>query len=353
MALKKPQGNEKAAVSPISTHSGESKMKTGKKYCCYELVEPLGAGSMGEVWRAKHRMLTRPAAIKFIRPEVLGASSESDRKMALARFQREAQTIAAMRSPHTIDLYDFGVSDDGAFYYVMELLDGMDLDALVRRFGPVSSQRTIHFLSQICDSLAEAHEHGLIHRDVKPANVYACRYGRKVDFIKVLDFGLVKPRRPLEEGDPLVTAESVASGTPAYMAPEQVLGDRPVDARTDMYAVGCLGYWLLTGHLVFEGETVIKVLMDHAQTRPVPPSERAELDIPKTLDEVIMSCLEKDPADRPQDADALVERLASCSTAKSWTAESARSWWSVHVPDLMRSGGTASADGYTEAVIES
>jgi serine/threonine-protein kinase len=241
-----------------------------------------------------------------------------------------------MCSPHTIDLYDFGISDDGTFFYVMELPDGFDIEIFVQRFGPVRPARAVHILCQVCDSLAEAHEGGLIHRDIKPANVYICRYGREVDFIKVLDFGLVKPRLDRKEDDAGLTGEHIAGGTPAYMAPEQVLGDRPVDARTDLYAVGCLGYWLLTGQSVFEGETAMKIMMDHVRTDPVPPSERSELKIPRALDEALLACLEKDPEGRPRDADTLAATLRACGVEAPWTPEKAREWWDVHLPRSAR-----------------
>jgi serine/threonine-protein kinase len=310
-------------------------MKTRKKYCCYELVERLATGGMGEVWKAKHRMLTRPAAVKFIRPEVVGASSESERDTVFKRFQQEAQTIAMMHSPHTIHLYDFGVSDDGAFYYVMELLDGIDLRDFVNRFGPVPPARTIQLLRQVCDSLAEAHENGLIHRDIKPANVFTCRYGRKVDFIKVLDFGLAKLRPEIAGSDPVVTDQDVIGGTPAFLAPEQVLGDQPVDGRADIYAVGCLGYWLLTGQLLFEAPTAMKVIMDHVQTPAIAPSRRSEFEIPDALDQIILNCLEKNPAGRPQDADSLADRLSAVVTSDAWTSGDARAWWDMHMPQAV------------------
>jgi serine/threonine-protein kinase len=298
----------------------------------YHLTDLLGRGGMGEVWRAKHRMLARPAAIKLIRPEALGEDGERQ-EIALRRFEREAQATAAMRSPHTMELYDFGISDDGTFYYVMELLDGFDLESLVSQFGPVPAERAIHFLRQLCHSLAEAHAEGLIHRDIKGANVFACRYGIEADFIKVLDFGLVKSQQEPSQTDIKLTADNVAGGTPAFMAPEQVLGNRPVDGRTDIYAVGCVGYWLLTGKLVFEGETVMKVMVDHAQTPPVPPSQRTELEIPASLETVVLACLEKDPGRRPQSADELSERLAACAAElPSWTPERARRWWDTHRP---------------------
>jgi serine/threonine-protein kinase len=300
----------------------------------YHLTELLGRGGMGEVWRAKHRMLARPAAIKLIRPEALGEDGQRQ-EIALTRFEREAQATASMRSPHTMDLYDFGISDDGTFYYVMELLDGFDLESLVSQFGPVPAERAIHLLRQVCHSLGEAHASGLIHRDIKGANVFACRYGLEADFIKVLDFGLVKSQQEPSGTDLKLTAENVAGGTPAFMAPEQVLGNRPVDGRTDMYAVGCVAYWLLTGKLVFEGETAMKVMVDHAQTPPVPPSQRTELEIPASLESVILSCLEKDRERRPQNAEELSERLAACAVElPSWTPERARRWWDTHRPGV-------------------
>jgi serine/threonine-protein kinase len=298
----------------------------------YRLVERLAWGGMGEVWRAQHRLLARPAAVKLLRPELLGASAPNRHVELHARFEREAQATSSLRSPHTIQLYDFGVADDGAFYYVMELLDGFDLEKLVERFGPVAPERAVHLLKQVCHSLAEAHAAGLIHRDIKPANVYVCRYGREVDFVKVLDFGMVKSQHAGGVADIGVTAEHSVGGTPAFMAPEQVVGDTPVDTRSDIYAVGCLAYWLVTGHLVFEGRTVMEVVLKHSRETPVAPSHRSELKIPASLDEVIMACLEKDPDRRPATADALADRLATVLTTSAWTPQRASEWWAVHHP---------------------
>ncbi len=298
----------------------------------YRLIHRLGEGGMGEVWRAQHRMLARPAAIKLIRPEVLGARDPGSRDLLLRRFEREAQATALMRSPHTMELYDFGVADDGTFYYVMELLEGFDLDQLVRRFGPVPAERAVHLLRQICDSLAEAHEAGLIHRDVKPANVYACRYGRDVDFIKVLDFGLVKQGPPPDAAASEVTAEDGPSGTPAFMSPEQATGQERVDARSDIYAVGCVAYWLLTGTLVFKGATPIETIVMHVHREPEPPSRRSRLPIPGALEAIVLDCLAKDPADRPQTADELAERLGAVPLAEEWTDGQAREWWERYLP---------------------
>jgi serine/threonine-protein kinase len=293
----------------------------------YRLVERLGRGGMGEVWRAEHRLLARPAAIKLIRPEVLGGNDPEARRTLVRRFEREAQATAMMRSRHTIALYDFGVSEDGTFYHVMELLDGLDLHALVRRYGPVPAERAVYLLCQVCDSLAEAHEAGLIHRDIKPANIYSCRHGREADVVKVLDFGLVKHLEPAAPGAELLTAGDLSGGTPAFMAPEQALGEDRVDARSDLYAVGCVAYWLLTGTLVFEGSTPLETIVMHVHAQPDLPSRRTEQSIPAELETLILTCLAKDPAARPQTADELAARLAAVPLERRWTAEDARRWW--------------------------
>jgi serine/threonine-protein kinase len=297
----------------------------------YRLVERLGAGGMGEVWRAEHHLLARPAAIKLVRPEFLDDFGTRSHRKFQERFGREAQATALMRSPHTIELYDFGVANDGTFYYVMELLDGFDLETLVTRFGPIPAERAIHLLIQMCHSLGEAHEHMLIHRDIKPANVYICRYGREVDFVKVLDFGMVKSQREGEDTQQL-TGDHMVPGTPAFMAPEQVVGSRLIDGRTDLYAVGCLAYWLVTGQLVFTGRTAIETMVQHTQAIPVPPSARTELEIPPALDSIILACLAKNPNDRPASADALAEALGSITMRSSWTIARAHEWWDRHHP---------------------
>jgi serine/threonine-protein kinase len=296
----------------------------------YQLVERLDRGGMGEVWRARHRMLARPAAIKLIRPEILGTEKGHVAEALVRRFEREAQATAALHSPHTIELYDFGITRDGTFYYVMELLEGLDLEALVKRFGPVPPERAVHLLLQACDSLADAHHAGLVHRDVKPANICVCRKGLRYDFVKVLDFGLVKSDWQSEE-ETRLTQDGVATGTPAYMAPEVALGGRPIDARVDIYALGCVAYWLVTGHKVFPGETAMQMALHHVQTVPVPPSRRTELLIPADLDRLILSCLEKDPDRRPASATELAGRVAACGL-DSWTQQRAKSWWDAHLP---------------------
>jgi serine/threonine-protein kinase len=298
----------------------------------YRLIERLGSGGMGEVWRAEHHLLTRPAAIKLVRSEAHGTFDARRQRELHERFGREAQATASMRSPHTIELYDFGMANDGTFYYVMELLDGYDLETLVRRFGPVSAGRAVPLLTQVCHSLGEAHANGLIHRDIKPANVFVCRYGREVDFVKVLDFGMVKSRNEGHDAETQLTGDHTVAGTPAFMAPEQILGTHPVDARTDLYALGCVAYWLITGQLVFTGKTAMEILTQHAHEAPVAPSTRAELEVPAALDGIIMACLAKNPDDRPASVDALAEALAAIGTRDSWTTERAHEWWDRHHP---------------------
>ncbi len=294
----------------------------------YRLEERLGAGGMGEVWRARHHMLARPAAIKLIRPGALGAGTARDE--ALARFEREAQATALLRSPHTVSVYDFGVTDEGDFYYVMELLDGFDLEELVRRFGPLPAGRAIHFLRQACDSLGEAHAAGLLHRDIKPANLHACRQGRDVDFIKVLDFGLVEH---VDAGPP--GAEGARprpmGGTPAYMSPEQVVGDEELDARSDVYSLGCVAYWLLTGRTAFSGATPLETMLAHVSTSPAHPSSLVA-GVPPELEGIVLDCLAKEPGARPQSMDDLALRLGTVVVAPPWTDRESRSWWTAHAP---------------------
>jgi len=289
----------------------------------YRLESRIGAGGMGEVWRASHSLLARPAAIKLISSQHLG----DDARAVVTRFEQEAQATALLRSPHTIEVYDFGRADDGSFYYVMELLDGLDLHDLVRAYGPVPASRAVYLLRQACHSLGEAHALGLVHRDIKPANIFVCQYGSDVDFVKVLDFGVVK-RRNLAK-DPSLTEHGWV-GTPAFLAPEMAIGSE-LDGRADLYSLGCVAYWLLTGHLVFEADNLLALLHKHAQEEPVPPSDRTELPVPSDLEAVVMGCLRKNPADRPETAAALSDQLAGCE-AGDWGQRDARRWWLRHRP---------------------
>jgi serine/threonine-protein kinase len=295
----------------------------------YSLEELLGRGGMGEVWRASHKLLARPAAVKLIHPEVLAYDS-TGAQAALMRFEQEAQATASLRSPHTIELYDFGRAEDGSFYYVMELLEGLDLSTLVEKYGPQEPARVTSLLMQACHSLEEAHRAGLIHRDVKPANMFVCRYGIDDDFVKVLDFGMVKTRGDSESGGVKLSADHSVFGTPAFMAPEQVVGDDDIDGRTDLYALGCVGYWLLTGQYVFPARTAPEMMALHLRESPEPPSALSPLPLPAGLEQLILRCLEKDPELRPQSADEVAARLSECPVEPAWTAERAREWWDTH-----------------------
>ena len=305
----------------------------------YQLVRKLGAGGMGEVWQGRHTMLARPAAIKLIRPDVLGGHTPQESHMILARFEREAQATAGLSSPHSIVLYDFGITKDETFYYVMELLDGLDLETLIERFGPMPPTRAIYLLLQACESLADAHDSGLIHRDVKPANLFVCRLGRVCDFVKVLDFGLVKSREMPGKDAAQLTQVGTVTGTPACMPPEQALG-KPIDHRADIYGLGCVAYWLMTGRNVFEGDSVMSVLADHVRTLPTPPSQVSELPIGSDLDKVVLSCLAKSPEDRPVDCHVLAESLRHCPEARQWGRRDAARWWELHLGAKGRSSET-------------
>ena len=298
----------------------------------YLLEEKLGAGGMGEVWRARHRLLVRAAAVKLIRPELLAGTNVAP-EVVLRRFEREALATAALRSPHTVHLYDFGQAEDGTLFYVMELLEGIDLEKLVSRFGPVPPERAIHILTQVCHSLAEAHQNGLTHRDIKPANIFVSGRGTETDFVKVLDFGLVRLRAGENNSNLLHTNEESVGGTPAYVAPEIVLGEAAYDHRVDIYAVGCVAYWLLSGQLVFSGTSAMAMLADHARTAAPRLSSRTELPIPVDLEQLIMECLDKDPARRPASARELSQRMATCRVSESWTPARAEQWWLTHLPE--------------------
>jgi serine/threonine-protein kinase len=325
-------------ISHVVTRLGRE-VRDARELGSYRVGRLIGRGGMGEVYHATHRLLARPAAIKLIRPESLEQRAPDRAWVTVERFRREAEAAATLRSPHTIELYDFGVSDDGIFYYVMELLDGVDLELLVERFGPVPPERAIHLLRQACDSLAEAHERGLMHRDIKPSNIHTCRMGLVVDFVKLLDFGLVKPRPGIEADAPTLTRQDASTpGTPAFMAPESVFGDPVPDHRADIYALGCVGYWLITGTLVFDAVSPARMLMQHFEAQPTPPSRRAEIEVPADLETVIMACLAKRPDERPATAAELSRRLAACAVRQPWTDERALEWWDRHLP-----GGPAGA----------
>jgi serine/threonine-protein kinase len=290
----------------------------------YTLISQIGEGGMGEVWRATHKLLARPAAIKLVK---LDASRQ---ELFARRFHREANVIAALKSPHTVYLYDFGTTQDGRLYYVMELLDGISLQTLVNEFGSQPAPRVVAILRQICRSLEEAHQERIVHRDLKPSNVMICQVAQARDFVKVLDFGLAKPLGAGAASN--LTVEGVTLGTPEYMAPEVARGSRGVDARADLYALGCVAYFLLTGALVFDDANPVSVALKHMRNPPIPPSKRTDRVIPPDLERVILACLEKDPAARPQSARALQRLLAACDVTP-WKEEDADAWWQQHLAD--------------------
>jgi serine/threonine-protein kinase len=284
----------------------------------YRLRRRIGAGGMGEVYLAEHQLLKRPCALKLIRQSRVADPS------TLARFEREVQITATLSHPNTIEIFDYGRTEDGTYYYVMEYLPGMSLADLVERHGPLPPERAVYLLRQVCQALAEAHESGLIHRDIKPSNIFAAQRGGRHDVAKLLDFGLVLPAATAHV--PHLSAEGQVVGTPQFMSPEQALGARELDERSDIYSLGAVAYCLLTGRPPFEADTGMGVMIAHARDRLVPPSNRRE-GIPDDLERVVVRCLEKDPSDRFQDASSLDEALADCACASAWDARRARRWW--------------------------
>ena len=284
----------------------------------YTLGEKLGEGGMGVVYRAEHEMLRRPTAIKLLPP---GRAGEE----GLKRFEREVQLTARLTSPHTVSVFDFGRTPDGLFYYVMEYLDGIDLDTLVQEYGPVAPARAVRILGQVCEALAEAHGIGLIHRDIKPANILLCERGGSPDIAKVVDFGLVKELS--SASDPRLTTEDVLRGTPQYMAPEAIRDPGSADPRSDLYAVGAVAYYLLTGTPVFAGRSPLETIHHHLQTAPDAPSKRLGRALPADLEALVLTCLAKDPAERPESARALARALAACAEVPAWDESEAEGWW--------------------------
>jgi serine/threonine protein kinase len=311
----------------------------------YKLVDCLGKGGMGEVWRAEHRLLAREAAIKLINADLVAAN---DREQIQERFRREAQTIASLRSRNTVELFDYGVTGDGTLFFVMELLDGIDLETLTEKHGPQPAGRVTALLVQVCNSLAEAHDAGLVHRDIKPANIFLCRAAEEVDVVKVLDFGLVlspagQGRAALPDSktqpdappgslpDPAsarLTQQGSYLGTPTFMPPEQAIG-LEVDARADLYALGCVAWWLLTGRLVFPANDAMAALAAHMTHAPPPLRPLVAGPLPAELEELVLRCLAKNPSDRPASARALAQALRAIPFAKaeSWTVEQGQAWW--------------------------
>ncbi len=330
-----------ATDRPASDTGGDG--QTARSLGSYELMWPIGDGAMGEVWRAKHRMLVRPAAIKLVKLDT------AQQEVFARRFHREANAIAGLQSPHTVYLYDFGTAPEGRLYYVMELLDGISLQTLVTTFGPQPASRVVSILRQICRSLEEAHVKKIVHRDLKPSNVMICQVAQVCDFVKVLDFGLAKPFGGAEDSQ--LTVSGFMVGTPEYMAPEMVVGSSSVDARADLYALGCIAYVLLTGALVFTDSSPINVALKHVKKRPVPPSQRTGQAIPVDLERVVMACLEKDPGARPATAREIDRLLAACEVPP-WNDEDAAAWWKRHLPPASPLRASSQTPPHTPSAVQ-
>ncbi len=312
----------------------------------YTLGERLGAGGMGVVYRAQHAMLRRPTAVKLLLP---GTATER----SLARFEREVQLTALLTHPNTVTVFDFGRTPEGVFYYAMELLDGAALDDVVAVGGPMPPGRVLSILSMVAGSLSEAHGIGLIHRDIKPANIILCAHAGRLDVAKVVDFGLVKPieeevgeREGEPGGDVALSRTNQLVGTPLYMAPELIEAAQNASPSSDLYALGAVGYFLLTGNHVFDGESLVEVCRQHLDDEPQPPSQRAPAAVPEQLETLILGCLEKDPARRPQSALVLLERLAGCAGIDGWTQLDASAFWQEHGPAI--AARRAAAQGSVE-----
>lgn len=287
----------------------------------YTLETKLGEGGMGVVYRARHGMMRRPTAVKLLKSDQAGDTN-------LKRFEREVQLTARLTHPHTITIFDYGRTPDGVFYYAMELLEGASLERVVSVFGPLPPARVAYVLIHVSEALTEAHDVGLIHRDIKPANIFLSRQGGIDDFPKVLDFGLVKDVQ--KGGDVGLTQADVVAGTPLYLAPEAITAPDTMGHQSDLYALGAVGYFALTGKTVFAGKTLVEVCSHHLHTAPEPPSDRVEQPVPEALERLILDCLEKDPKRRPAGAREVRERLEACIACGTWTADDARRWWTEH-----------------------
>jgi eukaryotic-like serine/threonine-protein kinase len=327
------------SVSTIAArviHGLQQRVRDANEIGQYTLEERIGEGGMGVVYLARHALLRRPTAIKLLPAHRAG-------EHAVRRFEQEVRLTSSLTHPNTIAIYDFGRTPDGVFYYAMEYLDGVTLEQLVTFDGPQPPARVIQILGQVCGALGEAHEGGLIHRDIKPANVMLCVRGRMPDQVKVLDFGLVKEHAA--EISLGLSMDGALLGTPAYLAPEAISNSSRADARSDLYALGAVGYWLLVGKSVFAGETVLEICAHHLHSTPVPPSERSTRPIPQALDELILRCLMKDPERRPASALELSRLLHGVAGAGVWEREQAERWWKERAPAVIGAARTRHGKG--------
>lgn len=320
-----------AAVFSHQIHGLRKAMQDFRRMGQYTLEEKLGEGGMGVVYRASHAMLRRPTAIKLLPRDRAGNA-------ALMRFEREVQRTAMLTHPNTVTIFDYGRTTDGVFYYAMELLEGASLDEIVEVNGPQPEERVIHLLAQAAASLAEAHDAGLIHRDVKPGNILVVDRAGISDLVKVVDFGLVKDvggrASDDEPTEPALTVADSITGTPLYMAPESIVAPETVGPRADLYALGAVGYWLLTGTHVFRGTKVVEVCAQHLHAVPERPSARLGAPVAADLEALLLSCLAKSQEERPASAHLLRERLLACAAAGRWTNARAAAWWASHRQQL-------------------
>ena len=299
---------------------GEGDKREPRRFGMYSVQKLLGTGGMGRVYKARHALLRRPAAVKVLSPEL---ATELGRK----RFEREVQLCAQLTHPNTVSIFDYGRTRDGTLYYVMEYLDGVDLLRLGRVDGPQSPGRTIRILEQVLGSLGEAHQAGMVHRDVKPSNILLCEHGGMPDVAKVVDFGLVKPTQDVSQSSQQLTGEGMVIGTPKYLAPEVLCAASTADARSDLYSVGLVGYWLLTGKHAFDGSNLGIVYQAQLHDPPPDLDEARGSAVPDDLKAVIVDTLDKNPANRPQRTSELRDALLACRAASDWTEGTARAWW--------------------------
>ena len=336
-----------AATSVLVTttlYSLRRKAHKARQLGSYIIERKMGKGGMGEVFVARHARMCRPSAVKVLR--VSGALDLD----ALARFEREVQVSSSLTHPNTITIFDFGRAGQNTFYYAMEYLEGLDLQRMVRRFGPLGAERTIFLLTQVCGSLAEAHGRHIVHRDMKPANIFLTQRGGLFDYVKVLDFGLAKH---VDSGDGEgVTKAGLILGTPEYMAPEAIRDEGRVDTRADLYGLGAVAYYLLTGRPPFQAETQLQTLVDHVRKPPVPPSAVTEIEVPVELESIVLRCLEKWPEERYQTVEEMEAALRAVPVEESWNLDRAREWWTLH-SDVIRPVLYESAPGRGAPVVPS
>jgi eukaryotic-like serine/threonine-protein kinase len=310
-----------------------------RRFGQYRLKRLIGRGGMGEVYLAEHTLLKRPCALKRIRP-----GQDTD-PVTLARFEREVRATAELSHPHTVEIYDYGRAGDGTFYYVMELLWGLTFDDLIHKHGPLPAARAVYLLRQVCEALEEAHAAGLIHRDIKPSNIYAARRGGEYDFVKLLDFGLVKG--VMRADQPSLSRAETVVGSPLYMSPEQTINERTSDVRADLYSLGAVGYFLVVGHPPFIAENPLEIMISHARDAVRPPSQLAP-DLPADVEAILLKCLAKEPQERFASSAALGEALAACSVAGQWTRGDAARWWQEHRDSLVPGSATVTDTGSFE-----